>query len=358
VLAFDFLNIFERHGITFLTGVPDSFLGAFCDEVYRRYGNDPAHHVVAHNEGGAVGLAAGAYLTTGKMPCVYLQNSGIGNIVNPVASLTNPGVYDIPILYVVGWRGQLGLEDEPQHIFQGAITKELLSVIGIKTLIVGKDTSDTELVRFLAENSNKSVALLIEKDAITGTKANYSNDYTIIREEAIKRIAQVDGVIVSSTGKISRELYETGRKNVFLTVGSMGHDSMIALGIALQRPNQKVWCLQGDGAFLMHLGACAEIGSIAPENYRYIVLNNAAHESVGGIPTCARNIDIAGIAEKCGFNRTCKVATLNELDTALSNDCSFIEVLCSLGSRSDLGRPEMPPSNNKFELMKTLGAKS
>ncbi len=285
---------------------------------------------------------------------MYLQNSGIGNIVNPVASLTSPLVYDIPIAYIVGWRGQVGVKDEPQHIFQGAVTEQLLRVLELKTMIVGPDTTATELALFLNENATNSVAILVKKGALRGAPAAYANQHALSREMAVKRIAKVDGVIVSSTGKISRELYETGRKNVFLTVGSMGHDSMIALGIALQKPQTKVWCLQGDGAFLMHMGACAEIGAIAPANYRYIVLNNAAHESVGGIPTCAEGIDIAGIAEKCGFRRACKVFTLEDLDAALAGDCSFIEVLCSLCSRENLGRPKSLPRENKIELMREL----
>jgi phosphonopyruvate decarboxylase len=367
------LAILENSGIDFFTGVPDSLLRSLCDEVYRCCGVCPDRHLVAHNEGGALAYAAGYHLATGKVPCVYLQNSGIGNIVNPVASLTCPLVYGIPILYIVGWRGQPGGMDEPQHKFQGLITNELLETLDVTVFILCAATPESEVVDAMQEfealfATGKSAAILVEAGALAGDKQVYSNAWLLAREEAIGRIVQAAGnaIIVSSTGKISRELFEARERRGenhdrdFLTVGSMGHDSMIALGIAAQKSETQVWCVQGDGAFLMHMGAVAIAGSSALRNYRHIVLNNAAHESVGGMPTCAADVDIAAIAAACGFRRVFCAESAERLDSALTemsaaDGVAFLEVKCSLASRKDLGRPTAAPQDNKFALMRTLG---
>jgi phosphonopyruvate decarboxylase len=369
------LKILNSSGINFFCGVPDSLLKLFCDAVYLKYGENPTHHLITHNEGGAVGYAAGYHLATGKVPCIYLQNSGIGNIANPVASLTSPLVYGIPIFYMVGWRGQPGIDDEPQHAFQGIVTEAQLETLGIAVFKLTEITAENELIqamnnfRHLFANG-KSAALLVSKGALSnGTSQNYTNNWALSRETAIARIAKMaqDAIIVSSTGKISREFFETRERlnlkhdHDFLTVGSMGHDSMIALSIAQQKPHRQVWSVQGDGAFLMHMGAAAMIGSIAPPNLRHIALNNAAHESVGEMPTAGAMVDFCGIAKSCGYKQTSRVETINELDSAIlkmiaANELCFLEIRCTIGSRQNLGRPTASPIENKEALMTALKA--
>lgn len=354
----------------FFAGVPDSRLKALCDFLLDTYGLDPRHHVIAANEGNATALAAGYHLATRKTPVVYLQNSGLGNVLNPVASLLNDKVYGIPCLFIVGWRGEPGLHDEPQHVFQGQITLPLLKDLDLETYVIRKDTGEEELASFMARlpsvfASGRSAALVVCEGALSyKKKAKCENSYSIKREDAIRRIVAAAGedCVVSTTGKASRELYEIREQdggkhqNDFLTVGSMGHSSSIALGIALQRPERKVWCIDGDGAALMHMGALAVIGSIRPANLVHVVVNNAAHESVGGYPTVADQVDLTAIARACGYPQVCAVRSLQELDSALDHAKSgegpfFIEIKCAQGSRADLGRPATTPQENKVAFM-------
>ncbi len=364
----DFLREFE-----FFTGVPDSQLKALCGFLMDKYGLDPAHHIIAANEGNAAALAAGYHLATGKTPVVYLQNSGLGNIVNPVASLLNEKVYGIPCLFIVGWRGEPGVHDEPQHIFQGEITLGLLEQLDIPSFVIDKTTSEEQVQVRLAEYrelfaQGKQAAFVIRKGGLSYSgETVYRNPFTLTREEAIGRIAASsgNGVIVSTTGKASRELFEfraaqgMGHAHDFLTVGSMGHSSSIALGIALQKPERQVWCIDGDGAVLMHMGAMALIGANRPVNLVHIVLNNEAHESVGGMPTVAGSLDLPAIALACGYPSAVSVDTLEALDRALeatktARTLAFIEVKCALGARDDLGRPTTTPVENKRALMKFI----
>ncbi|MBQ3447099.1 MAG: phosphonopyruvate decarboxylase, partial [Synergistaceae bacterium] len=298
-------------GADFYAGVPDSQLKALCDYLMAGYGLDPHHHIIAANEGNALALASGYNLATGKIPAVYMQNSGLGNIVNPSTSLTNPKVYSIPVIFIVGWRGEPGVHDEPQHIYQGAITNELLDLLGIRHFTLSKDTTESELRGVMEDfravlDGGEDVAFIVRKGALTfDGKISYGNDYSMVREEVIRRIISVSGndPVISTTGKTSRELFElrTTHERDFLTVGSMGHASSIALGVALQKPGVKVWCVDGDGAAIMHLGAMAVTGTISPRNLVHIVINNSAHESVGGLPTAAGRINLPEIAKACGY---------------------------------------------------------
>ncbi len=371
-MTLDFLNEFE-----FFAGVPDSQLKALCSFLMDRYGLDPAHHIIAANEGSAAALAAGYHLATGKVPVVYLQNSGLGNIVNPVASLLNEKVYGIPCLFMVGWRGEPGVHDEPQHLFQGEITLSLLEDLDIPAYVIGKDTTEEQVRAKLEEyqglfRQGKQAAFVVRKGALEyeGTTA-YGNPFTLSREEAIGRILTAAGEdpVVSTTGKASRELYELreargqGHGRDFLTVGSMGHSSSIALGMALQKPERRVWCLDGDGAALMHLGAMALIGANKPANLVHIVLNNEAHESVGGMPTVAGSLDLPALARACGYPGALSVDTPEGLDGALeaakaARQLTFLEVKCALGARADLGRPTTTPRENKAAFMAALEGKS
>lgn len=360
-------------GADFYAGVPDSQLKALCNYLMDRYGSDPAHHIIAANEGNAAALAAGYHLATGKVPVVYLQNSGLGNIINPAASLLNEKVYGIPCLFIVGWRGEPGVHDEPQHVFQGEITLPLLDTLDIPHFVIGTGTAEEQVRAKLDEYrallaQGRQAAFVVRKGALEYSgKTVYGNAHPMAREEAIGQVlaAAGDDPVVSTTGKASREVYELregrgqGHGRDFLTVGSMGHSSSIALGIALQRPERRVWCLDGDGAALMHLGAMALIGSSRPANLVHIVLNNEAHESVGGLPTVAGLLDLPAIARACGYPGAVSVNSRSELERALAaakeaKQLTLIEVKCALGARDDLGRPTTTPQENKAAFMAAL----
>lgn len=357
----------------FYTGVPDSQLRSLCDYLIDTYGIDKKHHVIGVNEGNCVALAAGYHLATGKVPVVYMQNSGEGNIINPVASLLNDKVYAIPMIFIIGWRGEPGIHDEPQHIYQGEVTIKLLDVMGIDSFVISKDTTINELNNKMEEfkkilSQGKNVAFVIKKGSLDySKKVVYQNNNKMNREEIINHIVQVSGEdpIISTTGKASRELFEIREKNHqshkydFLTVGSMGHSSTIGLGIAINKPNNKVWCIDGDGAALMHLGSMSLIGSIKPNNMIHILINNGAHETVGGMPTVATNIDFIKIAEACGYENVISVSSFKELDRELmlakkNNSLTFIEVKCSIGARDNLGRPTISAIENKNNFVSYL----
>lgn len=357
----------------FYTGVPDSQLKALCNYLMHTYGIDPKHHVIAANEGNCTALAAGYHLATGKVPVVYMQNSGEGNIINPVASLLNDKVYAIPMIFVIGWRGEPGIHDEPQHIYQGEVTLKLLEDMEIHYFVIGKDTTEEEVSAAMQDfrkelDRGEDVAFVIRKGALSyEEKVEYHNDNPMIREEIIRHIVQASGEdpIVSTTGKASRELFEIREHNGqshkydFLTVGSMGHSSSIALGVAVQKPGTKVWCVDGDGAVLMHMGSMAVLGSTAPKNMVHIVINNGAHETVGGMPTVAANIDLVTIARACGYPNAVSVTSYETLDSELAvakakNELTFIEVKCGIGAREDLGRPTTTALENKQNFMEYL----
>lgn len=368
----DFVRIL---GADFYTGVPDSQLKAFCDYLMQTYGIDRRHHIIAANEGNCTALAAGYHLATGRVPVVYMQNSGEGNIINPAASLLNDRVYAIPMVFVIGWRGEPGVHDEPQHIYQGAVTLKLLEDMDIRYFVIGKETAADALCAVMEEfrsvlAAGKQVAFVIRKGALTDAPAvTYQNGNPMSREEIIRHITAVSGSdpVVSTTGKASRELFEIREANGqshkydFLTVGSMGHASSIALGIALHMPEQKIWCVDGDGAALMHMGAMALNGAMKPQNLVHMIINNGAHETVGGMPTAAGQIDLTAIAAACGYPYAVCVDTFDALDRELqaarSRDAlTLIEVKCAIGARGDLGRPTTTALENKQNFMGYLAA--
>ena len=364
-----FINHLSTHNITFFTGVPDSQLKALCDYLNTE---QPQNNITAANEGNALALAAGYHMATGKTACVYLQNSGLGNIINPLASLTNDKVYAIPALLVIGWRGEPGVHDEPQHIFQGEVTLPLLETMSVPYFILTKTTTVEELGTFLQKaaihfEQGKQCAIVVKKGALTFPETAYQNTHTLKREEAVETIVQYADrdIIVSTTGKTSRELFEIRERNQqshaydFLTVGSMGHSSSIALGIALNKPNKTVWCIDGDGAVLMHMGSMTVIGSKKPENLIHVVINNGSHESVGGMPTVADTVNLPEIATACNYSSVFSVSSKEELEEVLLSLAEqlkpvFIEVKSAIGSRSDLGRPTTTPVENKTALMAYL----
>lgn len=368
--AEEFVHVLQSE---FYTGVPDSLLQPLCNYLMKHYGVDKKHHVIGANEGNCVAMAAGYHLATGKYPVVYMQNSGEGNAVNPIASLLNEKVYAIPAIFVVGWRGEPGKKDEPQHIFQGEITRSLLSLLSIESYVVGKETTVTELTRVRASfeeqlSKGQSVAFVIQKGALTNDEEMiYSNAYHMTREAVVRAVSEVakEDPIISTTGKASRELFEAreargeGHQYDFLTVGSMGHASSIACAIAAQKPETKIWCVDGDGALIMHMGAMAVVGRLQPDNLVHILINNEAHETVGGLPTAADAVSLSEIAKACGYQVIPKVEEEAELLEALkkcrdSRKLTFLEVDCALGARADLGRPTTSARENKEQFMQYL----
>ena len=366
-----FIEALREKGIDCFAGVPDSLLKNICAYITDHF--DAAHNIIAANEGAAVGLAAGHYLATGQPACVYMQNSGEGNIINPLASLTDQEVYNIPVLLLIGWRGRPGVHDEPQHVKQGKVTTGLLNVMGVNYEVLSKeeDKAAKQIDKAAKALANKEVfALVIEKDTFEDYKLQNVevNDLTMSREEAIQTVAAALGekdCIVSTTGMISRELFEyraamnQGHERDFLTVGSMGHASQIALGIALAQPDRRVWCFDGDGAAIMHMGSMAIVANKAPKNYVHVVFNNGAHDSVGGQPTVGLKIDLPAVAKAVGYNATCSVETKDYLKELLEklksqNGPVLLEVKVKKGNRKDLGRPTTTPIQNKDALMQFL----
>ncbi len=360
-------DLFTKNGTDFFAGVPDSLLKNFC--AYVTDNADESRHFISANEGSAVGLAAGYHLATGKIPLVYMQNSGIGNAVNPLLSLVDQDVYEIPLVLVIGWRGEPGVHDEPQHKKQGKVTLSLLEAMGIPYSIMAADEKELEsqIAACYSHIKDKktSYAFVVRKDTFGPytLQKNESVDAEMTREEAIEAVmlsSDSREIFVSTTGMASRELYELrekhglGHKQDFLTVGSMGHASQIALSIALAKKNRHVTCIDGDGAFIMQMGGLCTIGTRKPANFRHVVINNGAHDSVGGQPTVALDIDIPAIARAAGYEKTLVVRTKVELEGALKSKeeaTTLIEIRTRKGSRKDLGRPKESPVENKSALM-------
>ena len=366
-----FIEKLRENGIDCFAGVPDSLLKNIC--AYITDHCDAQHNIITANEGAAVGLAAGHYLATGQPACVYMQNSGEGNIINPLASLTDPEVYNIPVLLLIGWRGRPGMHDEPQHIKQGKVTTGLLNTMGINFDVLSKeeDKAEKQIKKAIKALQNKEVyALVIEKDTFEDyiLQNVERNDLTMSREEAIQIVSTAldeNDCIVSTTGMISRELFEyratmrQGHERDFLTVGSMGHASQIALGIAMAQPERRVWCFDGDGAAIMHMGSMAIVANKAPMNYVHVVFNNGAHDSVGGQPTVGLKIDLPAVAKSVGYKNAFSVETkeylIELLDKVKSQEGPvLLEVKVKKGNRKDLGRPTTTPIQNKEALMDFL----
>ena len=366
-----FIEKLRENGIDCFAGVPDSLLKNIC--AYITDHCDAEHNIIAANEGAAVGIAVGHYLATGMPVCVYMQNSGEGNIINPLASLTDEEVYNIPVLLLIGWRGRPGVHDEPQHVKQGKVTTGLLNVMGVNYEVLSKeeDKAEKQIAKAIKALQNKEVfALVIEKDTFEDYKLQNVevNDLTMSREEAIQTVAAALGekdCIVSTTGMISRELFEyragmnQGHERDFLTVGSMGHASQIALGIAMAKPDRKVWCFDGDGAAIMHMGSMAIVANKAPKNYVHVVFNNGAHDSVGGQPTVGLKIDLPAVAKAVGYTNAFSVENKEDLLEVLSavkmvEGPVLLQVCVKKGNRKDLGRPTTTPIQNKEALMAFL----
>jgi len=369
--AKDFYNELIANKINFFAGVPDSLLKDIC--AYIADHTPKEKNIIAANEGAAIALGTGYHLATGKIPLIYMQNSGIGNAVNPLLSLADKEVYSIPMILLIGWRGEPGVKDEPQHIKQGRVTTALLERMEIPYLILDEKTDFKSIIETSASNSKKylkPVAILVRKSTFTTYKLlNKTPDkYGMTREEALHAVLTnipVGSIIVSTTGMLSRELFEQRKKNGqghqsdFLTVGSMGHASQIALGIALEKPERHVYCFDGDGASIMHTGSMGIIGDMAPANFTHILFNNGAHDSVGGQPTIGFKINFSKIAEAFNYKYFSQVSSPEDLNSILLNlqsaiGPSFLEVCVNKGARKDLGRPTTSPVENKNAFMENL----
>jgi len=370
-----FVEVLQRNGIDFYTGVPDSLLKSIC--AYLQDNISHEKNIISANEGTAVGLAAGYYLATGKIPLVYLQNSGLGNIINPLLSLIDKEVYNIPMMLLIGWRGEPGEKDEPQHIKQGKLTMPLLDTLGIKNMVISPDENIFEKqlkeMTLFMKATHETAAFVVRKGTFQDYSLKNVVESTLIlsREESIKIVADTmddDDIVVSTTGMISRELFEyrerkkETHKRDFLTVGSMGQASQIALGISLQKKEQKVYCFDGDGALLMQMGGMPIIGTQSIQNFVHIVFNNGAHDSVGGQPTIAFNINIPAIALSSGYSHAYFVDNKEDLRNVLNlikkeKGRILIEIKVKKGARKDLGRPTTTPIQNKNAFMDFLQEK-
>lgn len=367
-----FIEALKENGINFFTGVPDSLLKNIC--AYITDHSSIQNNIIAANEGAAISLAAGHYLATQQIPVVYMQNSGIGNAVNPLLSLTDKEVYNIPLILLIGWRGEPGVKDEPQHVKQGKATLPLLEAMRIKYMVLSQEEESfskqlSEALTYIKE-TKEPYAFVVQKNTFSEYKLENTldNEYTLEREEAVQTVASLTDdkdVLVSTTGMISRELFEfresacQGHERDFLTVGSMGHASQIALGIALEKPERKIYCLDGDGATIMHMGSLAIVGSISLSNYIHIVFNNGAHDSVGGQPTVGLKINIPQIALSCGYKYVYSVDGKQMLADIVRKSKNLegpvlIEVKVKKGARKDLGRPTTTPVENKEVLISFL----
>lgn len=369
-----FIEILQKIDIGLISGVPDSLLKNFAQAI----DSDESSftHVIASNEGNAVAMGIGHQLATGKRPLIYMQNSGLGNTVNPLASLAHEHVYSIPMVLMIGWRGEPGSKDEPQHMVQGSITPALLELLGIPYLVMNKTTSAIEVEDFLISENPKPrgpIALLVCSGAFESALETVEKDteFDLSREMAINAIIDVipsDSVVVATTGKLGRELDERRSRDKksgidFLTVGGMGHASSIALGLAISLPGRDVICLDGDGAALMHMGSLAVIGHQKLPNFVHVLINNGIHESVGGSSIGNPNINYELLSRGCGYNDYRCLRSESEIKMIFSflerpSGPIFIEIVTNTSSRADLGRPSSTPQINKFAFIKHLGVKS
>jgi phosphonopyruvate decarboxylase len=365
-------DAFANNGVSFYAGVPDSLVKAFC--AYVTDNTDSSAHIITANEGSAVALAVGRHLATGEIGLVYLQNSGLGNAINPLTSLADPAVYGVPLLLMIGWRGEPGKKDEPQHVKMGRVTLPTLNAIGVPNVVLPETESEAVAAIEHAVRSARSTsapfALVVRKGSFEPyeLQGERPDAYAMSREEAIASVLEslpANSAVVTTTGMPSREVFELREKrgethdSDFLTVGSMGHSSQIALGVALASPERPVYCLDGDGAVLMHMGGLATIGSLGAKNFKHVVVNNAAHDSVGGQPTVGHDIDLCAIAMACGYTAALRADGAAELTGRLAELASIdgpalLELRIRKGARKDLGRPTNTPEHTKQRFMDFL----
>ena len=369
-----FLDTLQESGVRFFTGVPDSFLNGFCNYLLETIPED--RHVIAANEGNAIAIASGYYFSTGIVPLVYMQNSGMGNTINPLVSLTDKHVYQVPMVLLIGWRGEPGTElKHPQHKTQGEITLKTLDLLAIPYAIAEEDDDKLEeQVRWavrIAKEEKKQVAVIGRKGIFAGgRKPNISDEcYPLSREEAIDIILDTmpkNTIYTATTGRATREIYflrerrGEGHQHDFLNLGSMGHASSVALGMALAKKDRNVVCLDGDSAALMHMGCFTMVSKLDVPNFLHIVLNNGAHESVGGQPCAGQKVDFTKIAEGSGYQTIGKpVTNKEELEEAIKqlksqDKAAFIDVRIHKGLKGELPPLDISSRGLIQDLMEEL----
>jgi len=361
-------------GVDFYAGVPDSLLKEFGKHVMATLPRE--QHVITANEGAAVALAMGHYLRTGDPGVVYLQNSGFGNLINPLLSLADPEVYGVPMLVIIGWRGQPGVKDEPQHVKQGRVMPAMLDAMEVPWAVLPHDAEGAaaclrEAVA-TARAQSTPYAIAVEKGTFAAADVDLGGEAAgqdlASREDALKAAVAAVGeeaLIISTTGMLSRELFEhrvdTGEdaSGDFLTVGGMGHASSIALGVAQAEPSREVWCFDGDGALLMHLGTLAVAGDHAPSNFFHLVFNNGTHDSVGGQPTSISVVDIPTVARAVGYRHAAATTDPADLAEAIAavrdaGGPALLELRVRPGNREGIGRPTRTPAEAKRAFMDAL----
>lgn len=362
----------QKMGLNFFTGVPDSLLNDFCLHLVN---NVPDYqHVMAANEGNAIGIATGYHLATGEIPVVYMQNSGVGNATNPLLSLTQKDVYSIPLILVIGWRGDPSITDHAQHKKQGELTPVLMKDMDIPYEILDSDETVIEKFAWAAQKAREissPVALIAKKAILTQKekKQEYADSTLMNREEAISAVLDVFGenaIYLATTGRATRELHEQitahglSHELEFLNVGAMGHLSSIGLGMAVGAPNKRIVVFDGDAAAVMHMGSLATNGRYQPQNLIHIVLNNGVNESVGGQKSSGQVIDLTSVARACKYNTVeTFVSTKEELQSAvkeLDAQCglAFIDVHVRQGIRKDMPKLGINHKEAKEALMKYL----
>lgn len=365
----EFLVELKKNDLTFFSGVPDSLLKNLCFAIDKKF---KSKHFVAANEGSAIGIGLGYYLKTKKIPVIYMQNSGLGNAINPLISLANSKVYRIPLFMIIGWRGENSkkLIDEPQHITQGKETINFLKSLGVKYKIVSSRSNIKKIIKELKNYSYKNklpVCILIKKNSFENKKINKTlpQKKLYLREELLRTIVNdlpKKSNIVSTTGILSRELNEIlnynnlKKLNNFMCVGGMGHAISVASGIAINT-NKKIFCFDGDGALTMHMGSLTT--SAMQKNIVHILFNNNGHESVGGQKTSADNIKFYKLAKSLGYKtaKYCKnkIQLIKAISEAIrSKESFFIEVLCKQGHRKNITRPSTKMTILKEQFMENL----
>ena len=369
-----FLDELKANEVSYFVGVPDSLMKGLNYQISNSCSSD--EHLITSNEGSAVAHAIGYYAATEKLAAVYMQNSGLGNAYNPLISLADPAIYSVPMILLIGWRGEIKddgvqLKDEPQHIKQGQITLSTLETMGIPFEVVHAGSSNWKqqisILIARAKSEQRPVAAIFRKntfDSVSLLSSDPDHSLVLGREEAIERVvdnSHSNDIFVASTGMIGRELFEIRKRrgqthaSDFLTVGGMGHASQIACSIASALPDRRVICLDGDGALLMHTGGMAECAR--QPNLMHIILNNGAHDSVGGQPTVAFNINLQKVAEGFGYANIINATSASEIKNALDRRAAgsmFLEVRCKRGNRKDLGRPDIAPNQNLTEFIQFL----
>tara|TARA_B100000965_G_scaffold405560_1_gene440070 strand:- start:327 stop:1427 length:1101 start_codon:yes stop_codon:yes gene_type:complete len=348
------INVLKKNNCNFYTGVPDSVLKELSIILQNKNKNN---HVIATNEGSAVSIAVGNYLSTKKIPCVYMQNSGLSNAMNPLISIAHQKVYSIPLILIIGWRGSPKIKDEPQHNVKGKITEKILKLLNIKYTIIrsNKDLKNFDKQIKYSKKNKSTVACLIENGTLEKNKKKLKKKdyYNLDKELFLKTLLEnlkSNSKIISSTGYNSRELmylrqkYNFKKSKDFYMVGGMGHTSSVAFGYSLSNKKNTI-CIDGDGSFLMHLGSIKTIGTFANKNLKYILLNNNTHDSVGGQSTYAKNMNLEKFSKALGFKKFLCIKNKKDLKKKINNflngnTLSFLEVRVSNSKTKNLPRPK------------------